>query len=237
MPYTPKRLINSNLYTAGNEYFIQKTGQPYTGPYHQDFNGTAYTGANPNVANRQALIKNPNTAIPAPKIIRSATTIAYDTISSTNKNILKFGKDPKSFTPSPTTSDYNNGTITRYFAKKRNNNNNSVIETSSEAYGSINSKDGDYNYTIWKVALLKWKISGNENDVSNFNLSSKLRANQTLKGIGNYLSNDKQFFKPSVESQPPSRILRRIPENRPRSTTRSRRASRGGSSIPRGNLY
>ena len=60
---------------------------------------------------------------------------------------------------------------------------------------------------------------------------------KVLKGIGNYLSNDKQFFQPSVESQPPSRILRRIPENRPRSITRSRRASRGGSSIPRGNLY
>lgn len=231
MAYRPKRLINNNLYTAGGEYYIQSTGEPYTGPYHQDYNGAAYTGATPNDPNKRPLVLNPATTQPPPKVIRSATNSSYANLNPKNDDVIKFGKDPISFTPSPTTTDYDKGTITRYFAKKRNDKSNNVREINDKAYGSLISKDGDYNYTTWKVTSLKWKISGNQKSVESFNQSSKVRANRDLKGIGPYLSNNTQFYNTNVTRNEEDVDAPPLPRrfNRP-----PRRSSGGsGSNTPR----
>ncbi len=43
MAYIPKSLTNNNLFTNGGE-FVDPNGKPYSGPYHQLFNGKIYSG-------------------------------------------------------------------------------------------------------------------------------------------------------------------------------------------------
>ena len=46
MTYIPKSLTNNNLFTNGGE-FIDSTGKPYSGYYHQLFDGKIYSGKTP----------------------------------------------------------------------------------------------------------------------------------------------------------------------------------------------
>ena len=39
MSYFPKRLVNTNLYTAGNEFVLASNGEPYQGKYFEDYKG------------------------------------------------------------------------------------------------------------------------------------------------------------------------------------------------------
>ena len=54
--YIPKNRITTNLYTRGEEYKIAATGVPYTGYYWEMYNGTIFTGKNPNDKPSEQLI-------------------------------------------------------------------------------------------------------------------------------------------------------------------------------------
>ena len=51
MAYYPKSQVTTNLYTYGEEYVIQETGRPYTGPYYKTSKGKFFAGENPEVGN------------------------------------------------------------------------------------------------------------------------------------------------------------------------------------------
>jgi hypothetical protein len=118
------------------------------------------------------------------------------------KNIENFTLQiPKTVIPIPTEFDYDNGFIRRYFIQKTNDSNGFVFEVSEEVHDEL--RDNPF----WKVADLKWRITGPKQTVYNqkgelsdvgveitnkqiINLTSK-----TIRNISLYLPNLLQFHK------------------------------------------
>jgi hypothetical protein len=118
------------------------------------------------------------------------------------KNIQNFTLQiPKTVIPIPTEFDYDNGFIRRYFIQKTNDSNGFVFEVSEEIHDEL--RDNPF----WKLADLKWRITGPKETVYNqkgelsdigveitnkqiINLTSK-----TIRNISLYLPNLLQFHK------------------------------------------
>jgi hypothetical protein len=118
------------------------------------------------------------------------------------KNIENFTLQiPKTVIPIPNEFDYDNGFLRRYFIQKTNDSNGFVFEVSSELY------DEYIDNPFWKVADLKWRITGPKETVYSkigelsdigveitnkqiINLTSK-----TIRNISLYLPNLLQFHK------------------------------------------
>jgi hypothetical protein len=118
------------------------------------------------------------------------------------KNISDFDLQlPKTIVPSPSELDYDNGFIRRYFIQKTNDSNGFVFEISDEMHKYYSDNP------FWKVADLKWRITGPKQTVYNqkgelsdigveitnkqiINLTSK-----TIRNISLYLPNLLQFHK------------------------------------------
>jgi hypothetical protein len=118
------------------------------------------------------------------------------------KNIENFTLQiPKTVIPIPTEFHYDNGFIRRYFIQKTNDSNGFVFEVSEEVHDELR------NNPFWKVADLKWRITGPKETVYNqkgelsdigveitnkqiINLTSK-----TIRNISLYLPNLLQFHK------------------------------------------
>ena len=118
------------------------------------------------------------------------------------KNIENFTLQiPKTLIPIPTEFDYDNGFIRRYFIQKTNDSNGFVFEVSEEVHDEL--RDNPF----WKLADLKWRITGPKQTVYNqkgelsdigveitnkqiINLTSK-----TIRNISLYLPNLLQFYK------------------------------------------
>jgi hypothetical protein len=118
------------------------------------------------------------------------------------KNIENFTLQiPKTVIPIPTEFDYDNGFIRRYFIQKTNDSNGFVFEVSEEIHDEL--RDNPF----WKLADLKWRITGPKETVYNqkgelsdigveitnkqiINLTSK-----TIRNISLYLPNLLQFHK------------------------------------------
>lgn len=118
------------------------------------------------------------------------------------KNIENFTLQiPKTVIPIPTEFDYDNGFIRRYFIQKTNDSNGFVFEVSEEVHDEL--RDNPF----WKVADLKWRITGPKETIYNqkgelsdigveitnkqiINLTSK-----TIRNISLYLPNLLQFHK------------------------------------------
>jgi hypothetical protein len=118
------------------------------------------------------------------------------------KNIENFTLQiPKTVIPIPTEFHYDNGFIRRYFIQKTNDSNGFVFEVSEEVHDEL--RDNPF----WKVADLKWRITGPKETVYNqkgelsdigveitnkqiINLTSK-----TIRNISLYLPNLLQFHK------------------------------------------
>jgi hypothetical protein len=118
------------------------------------------------------------------------------------KNIENFTLQiPKTVIPIPTEFDYDNGFIRRYFIQKTNDSNGFVFEVSEEVHDEL--RDNPF----WKLADLKWRITGPKETVYNqkgelsdigveitnkqiINLTSK-----TIRNISLYLPNLLQFYK------------------------------------------
>ena len=118
------------------------------------------------------------------------------------KNIENFTLQiPKTVIPIPTEFDYDNGFIRRYFIQKTNDSNGFVFEVSEEVHDEL--RDNPF----WKVADLKWRITGPKENVYNqkgelsdigVELTNKQIINLTSKIIRNislYLPNLLQFHK------------------------------------------
>lgn len=203
MGYLPKRLVNSNLSTFGGE-FIDSEGNLYEGPYHQLFSGKTYSGNTPNSPNKKLIVPNPNLQVQNSQQVINRSTNEYNSLNPVNQDLYKYGADPETYFPTPTGQDYKRGTITRYFAKRRNAKPLEIKEISETAFNSITSQDGRYNYAIWEVISLFWKISGPINDskdqygvlkagIIDTNKRLSDQANQQMRGVKGYLSNLIQF--------------------------------------------
>ena len=108
---------------------------------------------------------------------------------------------PKTIIPIPNEFDYDNGFLRRYFIQKTNDSNGFVFEVSEEVHDEL--RDNPF----WKVADLKWRITGPKETVYNkvgelsdvgVEITNKQIINltsNTIRNIGLYLPNLLQFHK------------------------------------------
>ena len=212
MTYIPKNMVNTNLYTAGGE-LTDSEGKPYEGYYHELFNGQTNSGKTPLTPNSKRLIKSKASQTQSGSgnnVPVSLLNTQYQSLNSTNQELYKFGKDPDYFVVQPTGDDYRRGSITRYFAKRKNQTPPQIREINKSTFDSINRQDGEYNYALWSIISLFWKISGplfdskDQNGVLKagiVNTNERLRnsANQQFRGIKAYLSDPiKYSIKPDI---------------------------------------
>ena len=206
MTYYPKKMVNTGLYASKGEFSEADTGKEYEGFYHETFNGKTFSGKDPLDPNRKLLTKSStfgqDTNITS--LDKLPEGLSYEGLGNTKGEIYRFGEDPISYTPRPTGEDYKRGQIIRYFAKKRNETPIRIVEINKEVYDDLSSRNGTYNYALWSILKLFWKITGPLYDSKDqygvltagiVNTNERLReeANQNMRGIKQYLSNTIQF--------------------------------------------
>ena len=250
MSYIPKKLVNTGLYATGDQFLDLQTKKPYRGPYHSNVNGPIFSGVDPYDPNKKRLIPNPDSKSytpPKTRVLDTPSNNQYNTLNNTNTPLLKYGEDPKSFTPKPIIKDYERGSITRYFAKRIIEKPNRIIEVNADAYNSIQKRDGKFNYAVWRVHKVLWRISGkSEEEVTKTNKTQVDNANKNFPGIKSYLRNLLQFYKKREDVEKVLGLLGRGRRRRtrraaglriPAQTPRPTNTQRGTRNIPRGDLY
>ena len=204
MGYIPKSLVNTGLYTNGGEFIDPSTGKSYKGYFHETFNGDVGSGKTPNSPNSIKLVKNYNVIDQNNNILPTKENIKYSILQPTNQELYSSSGDPLPYFPIITGKDYQRGQIIRYFAKKRNEDPPQIREITKDAFSDLNSSRGQYNYALWTVTSVFWKISGplrdslNKNGVKTSGIIDTNRrlvenANKDFRGIRQYLSNLIQF--------------------------------------------
>jgi hypothetical protein len=209
MTYIINNLTNNNLFTNGEE-FADSSGKLYSGPYHQLFNGQIYSGDSPLSPTKQLLNRVPIDE-PQSKIQNTPTNLEYSNLNPQNQELFEYGKNPIAHFPQPQNKDYKRGQIERYFAKKRNSSPTLILEINQSTYNDLFTQSGEYNYALWQVVKIFWKITGPLRDTRNPNgvisagiVDTNERlvnfTNQTFRGIKGYLSNLIQLaVKPNLE--------------------------------------
>ena len=203
MGYIPKGLVNEGLYTNGGE-FTTTNGKPYKGYYHQLFDGAVSSGKTPNSPDSQPLITNYSTDQQNYYLVPTQENINYASLQPANQELYSSSGDPLPYFPIITGKDYQRGQIIRYFAKKRNEEKPQIREIKKDAFNDLNFSAGKYNYALWTVTSVFWKISGplrdslNKNGVKTSGIIDTNRrlvenANKDFRGIRQYLSNLIQF--------------------------------------------
>ena len=94
--------------------------------------------------------------------------------------------------PAPTDDDYKIGYIQRYFIQKRSDESAYIYEVENYYYTEI------INNPFIKGTVLKWKISGNREEVREMNRKSVSYASANMKTLPLYLPNHLQFHKERV---------------------------------------
>ena len=228
MPFRPKRLVNPGLYATNDDFIEAESGKVYRGPYHTTFDNQIFSGVDSYDPNKKSLAPNPAKSLP-----RGNTTVlnlpqnnSYNDLKKGNNNVslLKYGRDPESFTPRPTEQDYRRGNITRYFAKRITEKPPRIREISETAFNSLSTKDKSYNYAVWREYKIVWRISGPEQQIRSTNQKIVDRANKTFRGIKSYLRNLVQFYKAPEETPDPVRTFR----DEPRQPSIRRSSGEGG---------
>jgi hypothetical protein len=193
MPYYPKNRIVTNLYTNGNEFVVVDTLLPYTGFYYKVYNGTFYTGKNPQendlpqqlvplIANAQGLTSPVVYSKLVPNRTQSVRNYIVNSDVSTSDR-----KIPIPFYPTPSQNDYQNGSFTRYFAKKINNL--SFIEIDSTTYSAISSNNSEYLWELYNVIEIPWQLTGDKNQVyeTNRKVTHLAEKNNNFQGLNQFL--------------------------------------------------
>lgn len=166
---------------AYTDQFYTLDGKPFEGEYYVDESNKAYS----NDVYRRVLIP----------------TYMYKTEYYRSKAKSKGGfRSPHPYLPHPSIHDYSVGYIDRYFVQKRNNPIVTIIEIEESQYNGTTYSDNynAINSNIYNEATLRWMILGDENYVENYNSRSVKEISRTFVGIDIYLSDLKQFYRPSL---------------------------------------
>ncbi len=191
MPYIPKSRIQPNLYTAGKEYVIRETLEPYVGFYFKTYDGKAFTGKNPDNKPNKVLI-------PPPQKTESTQTQVYIKDGVENEVYKKIKgikgnnlrNSPQLFYTQPTEDNYKLGEFQRFFCKKRSEF--VYLEISKTDYDNLVSNSSVIDYQNWYPFEIPWTLTGNKNEVYITNRSIVLlkEKNENLYGFGKYLRED-----------------------------------------------
>jgi hypothetical protein len=175
MPYIPLNRIQTNLFTAGNEYYNPAEKKPYQGYYHRYYNGRIFTGKTPYNQPSQELQILTNQMMP---------DAATETIAIAPYN------------PTPTPEQYLTGEFQRYFVKQVNAL--KYIEINLETYTGVNQKKPGLSWMDYTPLSIPWSISGEESKVSetNKNIVQLTERLKKIQGFGLFLQEDYlKFYK------------------------------------------
>lgn len=199
MVYIPKNRIQSNLYTAGGEYLLEKDNSEYIGYYYKLYNGKVYTGKNPDDKPNFSLI--PFTPILTREIFGELFPQNYIYISKGDIDVVNYLNiknispdstlnSPQLYLTIPTEQDYKLGEFQRYFCKK--NNEFSYLEISKSDYDKLVKKDPTIDFTSWFPFNIPWSLTGDKDKVGQTNKNIVLLQinKDKLYGFDKYLKGD-----------------------------------------------
>jgi len=189
--YYPLSQITSNLYTNGNEYIIISTQEDYIGYYWKDSKGKYFTGKTPQDSfvleldilreNEVDIASNLNLVI----IENDDDQTPYNTsFNITEYLILKningnFTRTSPSSSPNfPSSLDYTNGVIIRYFCKKTNQT--IYLEINKDTYDKLVKQDPSILWELYQPFTLIWTLKGNREQVAKNNQNTIERISNQL---------------------------------------------------------
>ena len=188
MPYVPKSRIQTNLYTAGKEYRVEGTQQPYIGYYYKTFTGQLFTGKNPDDRPNNVLVPI-NQLFPT---IPSQIYIKEGEENDTYKNLKGIQGNnsrntPQLFYTQPTEDNYKLGEFQRYFCKKRSEF--TYLEISQSDYDKLSQQDITIDFQNWNPFQIPWTLTGDKSEVYYINRNIVLleEKNNKFYGFGKYL--------------------------------------------------
>lgn len=198
MPYVPKNRIQTNLYTAGGEFYIPNINFNYVGYYYTLYTGKSFSGKNPNDTPNYRLfpLERANTdSISNVSVIYTEDNSNYNNLKKINTS--KTISFPQLFYTKPTENDYNLGEFQRYFCKKRNEF--IYLEISKSDYDKLVDKNSTIDYKNWNAFTIPWELTGEKGKVYNTNRNIVLleEKNKKFYGFGKYLREDYlRYYKP-----------------------------------------
>lgn len=206
--YYPKSQITANLYTNGNELFLN--GESYTGYYFKTSKGTFFTGRN--TSDKPNLPLYPNSQNFWEAEAQSEQTGAefvqpadnYDGFVYQNQkqdpkinftySALKTQQTPTFlpyYSPTlPTQQDYQIGEFQRYFCKKTNEI--LYIEINQEQFDKLVGKDPQIEFSLYQPFTITWILTGDKQQVAktNKNIVELASVRQKLPKFDQYLKFD-----------------------------------------------
>lgn len=220
MPYIPLNRIKTGLYTSGDQYVRVDTGEYYTGPYYELYDGTFFTGESPNDnTSVQLVVEEASdwstsdynlTVTPVVPIGDGDSDPALSEqvipINISNYRLAK-GEDPDSsykkklpepFIPTPTEQDYKVTEFRRYFAKKQNEY--YFVEINKNTFDKLVTHNSEYYWQVFNCAQIPWRIAGEKSEVEkvNKNITQLAETRFKVPGLSKYLNYDYlKFYKES----------------------------------------
>jgi hypothetical protein len=169
--------ITTGLKTSGKEWMLQN-GTEFKGYYHEYSDGMVMSGFDYDELTSEYLIP-----------YQPQSSFRYDTLTQTNvKNYIT----PQQYYPIPTTQDYEQGYVTRYFLRKVNNISDVIIEIDNIQFNKIGSQIDPF---LYEALALPWKITGFEDDVERTNYKIVRKYNEDYLGLQKYLRNYLELYK------------------------------------------
>lgn len=150
MAYFPKSRIITGKFSNKGDQLFDKDGIKYEGEYYITYEGKRFSGVDSQQRGSKPLFKQNN---------NFNENLNNSIFKKNTKNIaIQELIEPEIYYPIINELDYKRGNILRYFAKKRNES--IIIEIDKDTYEDIFFIRGKYNYPMWKVIYLNWRISG-----------------------------------------------------------------------------
>lgn len=206
--YYPKSQITPNLYTIGNELFLD--GESYTGYYFKTSDGKFYSGKTPNDSFVVQLYPNTQnfweaTAETEPfgkafsKIADNWDGFTFERqYQNPQGNYIYSSLKPKQqvtlipfYNPIlPTQQDYQVGEFRRYFCKKANEL--IYIEIDFETFGLLKNKAAEIDWALYIPFNIPWQLTGDKQKVYDVNRNITLLAmrKNSLPKFDQYLKED-----------------------------------------------
>lgn len=195
MAYLPKSQIKSNLYTKGEEYYIN--GKSYKGYYYITSQNQAYSGKHPgDIPN--ILLSTPPLEQPSDEVESTTTKPSFWVYEGTGypktppiPSIL-----PTSIYPNPQNKDYKLGEFQRYFVSKINEI--KFIEVNELVYNQYLNQDPNVSYQLYTPFKLSWELTGDRKKVYevNYKTVQRIERNFQLRGFSSYFKDRfDQFYR------------------------------------------
>lgn len=198
--YTPQAKITTGLFTQGKQFMFADTYQEYIGLYHEYSNGAVYSGASFTDKSKQLIpyavqITKSVLVDMSGKQLTQELFNNFEYFKLTETRFNNYHK-PVYFYPKPTSSDYDNFSIDRFFVQKINDETN-IIEISGKTFGTINIKNNPgIDGGLYKKLALKWMIGGLKKDqVFDLNMKSIKKGEEIIVNLRKYLTDLTEFYK------------------------------------------